>query len=156
MNGMDHGNCERCRSLILRRDLSYASIPTRASRFSASLLAPATVPGIPENSMLSKRHIVVGLGELLWDLLPAGKQLGGAPANFAYITSLLGDDGIPASRLGRDALGAEAIRRLGELAISTEFIQKDADHPTGTVKVDVDRTGQPRFEISEPVAWDFL
>jgi fructokinase len=106
--------------------------------------------------MLSKRHIVVGLGELLWDLLPAGKQLGGAPANFAYITSLLGDDGIPASRLGRDALGAEAIRRLGELAISTEFIQKDADHPTGTVKVDVDRTGQPHFEISEPVAWDFL
>jgi fructokinase len=106
--------------------------------------------------MLNKKHIVVGLGELLWDLLPAGKQLGGAPANFAYITSLLGDVGIPASRLGEDALGAEAIHRLGELALSTEFIQKDANHPTGTVKVEVDGTGQPRFEISESVAWDFL
>jgi fructokinase len=106
--------------------------------------------------MLSKRHIVVGLGELLWDLLPAGKQLGGAPANFAYITSLLGDNGIPASRLGQDALGAAAIRRLGELALPTEFIQKDTDHPTGTVQVEVDGAGQPRFEISGSVAWDFL
>jgi fructokinase len=106
--------------------------------------------------MLSKRHIVVGLGELLWDLFPAGAQLGGAPANFAYITSLLGDEGIPASRLGEDSLGANAIHRLGRLGLSTEFIQKDADHPTGTVNVEVDRTGQPRFEISESVAWDFL
>lgn len=106
--------------------------------------------------MLNQRHIVVGLGELLWDLLPAGKQLGGAPANFAYITSLLGDHGIPLSRLGRDASGTEGIRRLGELALPTEFIQQDDEHPTGTVKVDVDRTGQPRFEISESVAWDFL
>jgi len=106
--------------------------------------------------MLSKRYLVVGLGELLWDLLPAGKQLGGAPANFAYITSLLGDNGIPASRLGQDALGAAAIRRLGELALPTEFIQKDTDHPTGTVQVEVDGAGQPRFEISGSVAWDFL
>ena len=106
--------------------------------------------------MLSKRHIVVGLGELLWDLFSTGEQLGGAPANFAYITSLLGDEGIPASRLGEDSLGANAINRLGELGLSTEFIQKDADHPTGTVKVEVDRAGQPRFEISESVAWDFL
>ncbi|MFZ0953950.1 MAG: PfkB family carbohydrate kinase, partial [Candidatus Sulfotelmatobacter sp.] len=106
--------------------------------------------------MLSRKRIIVGLGELLWDLFPAGKQLGGAPANFAYITSLLGDQGIPASRLGQDALGADATRRLGELGLATEFIQQDADHPTGTVKVEVDRTGQPRFEISESVAWDFL
>jgi fructokinase len=105
---------------------------------------------------MNKRNIVVGLGELLWDLFPAGKQLGGAPANFAYITSLLGDEGIPASRLGQDSLGSDATRRLGELGLSTEFIQKDADHPTGMVKVEVDRTGQPRFEISESVAWDFL
>lgn len=105
---------------------------------------------------MSKRNLIVGLGELLWDLFPAGKQLGGAPANFAYITSLLGDKGIPASRLGHDSLGADAIRRLGELGLATEFIQQDLDHPTGTVKVEVDRTGQPRFEISESVAWDFL
>jgi fructokinase len=106
--------------------------------------------------MLNQRHTVVGLGELLWDLLPSGKQLGGAPANFAYITSLLGDDGIPASCLGQDALGAEALNRLGELGLSTTFVQKDSDHPTGTVKVEVDGAGQPRFEISENVAWDFL
>ncbi|MFZ0774368.1 MAG: carbohydrate kinase [Candidatus Sulfotelmatobacter sp.] len=105
---------------------------------------------------LSQINTVVGLGELLWDLFPAGKQLGGAPANFAYITSLLGDEGIPASRLGADALGAEAIRRLQELGLSTEFIQSDGDHPTGTVKVQVDSTGQPCFEISESVAWDFF
>ncbi|MFZ0815552.1 MAG: carbohydrate kinase [Candidatus Sulfotelmatobacter sp.] len=106
--------------------------------------------------MASQERIVVGLGELLWDLLPSGKQLGGAPANFAYITSLLGDRGIPASRLGEDPLGEEAIHRLNELALSTELIQKDGDHPTGTVKVEVDGSGQPRFEISEAVAWDFL
>jgi fructokinase len=106
--------------------------------------------------MLSQPHIVVGLGELLWDLFPSGEQLGGAPANFAYITSLLGDEGIPASRLGQDSLGTNAIHRLGKLGLSTDFVQKDADHPTGTVKVELDRTGQPRFEISESVAWDFL
>jgi fructokinase len=105
---------------------------------------------------VSKRHIVVGLGELLWDLLPAGKQLGGAPANFAYITSLLGDEGIPASRLGQDALGEEAILRLRELGLPTAFVQEDAEHPTGTVQVEVDAAGQPCFEISESVAWDFL
>jgi|SRR5208282_6014261 len=105
---------------------------------------------------MSKRHIIVGLGELLWDLFPAGAQLGGAPANFAYIASLLGDKGIPASRLGQDSLGADATRRLGELGLSAEFIQKDADHRTGTVKVEVDPTGQPRFEIADSVAWDFL
>jgi len=100
--------------------------------------------------------MVVGLGELLWDLFPAGKQLGGAPANFAYITCLLGDEGIPASRLGQDALGAEALHRLKELGLSIEFIQQDANHPTGTVNVEVDDAGQPRFEISASVAWDFL
>jgi fructokinase len=106
--------------------------------------------------MLKGTRVVVGLGELLWDLFPAGKQLGGAPANFAYITSLLGDEGIPASRLGEDDLSAEALQRLRELGLPTEFIQRDADHPTGTVKVEVDSSGQPRFEISQSVAWDFL
>src|SRR5712671_4875570 len=106
--------------------------------------------------MPSTRHTVVGLGELLWDLLPAGKQLGGAPANFAYMTSLLGDHGIPASRLGDDDLGAEAVRRLGDLGLPTDFIQRDTRHPTGMVRVEVDSAGQPRFEICESVAWDFL
>jgi|SRR5437660_1914141 len=105
---------------------------------------------------MAKRYTTVGLGELLWDLLPSGKQLGGAPANFAYITSLLGDQGIPASGLGRDAAGAEAIQRLTDLGLPTAFVQKDPAHPTGIVKVELDNTGQPRYEICESVAWDYL
>jgi fructokinase len=103
----------------------------------------------------SKGKIVVGLGELLWDLLPAGKQLGGAPANFAYITTLLGGRGIPLSRVGKDDQGAEALRRLTQLGLPTSFVQIDARRPTGTVKVEL-KAGQPRYEISESVAWDFL
>jgi fructokinase len=103
-----------------------------------------------------RRHTVVGLGELLWDLLPAGQQLGGAPANFAYITNLLGDAGIPASRVGRDSLGDEAIQRLAQLGLNAAFVQRDPIHPTGTVKIEIDKGGQPGFDISAPVAWDFL
>jgi fructokinase len=96
------------------------------------------------------------LGELLWDLLPSGKQLGGAPANFAYITNLLGDAGVPASRVGQDLLGEEAIRRLEHLGLSAAWVQRDASYPTGTVKVEIGAEGQPRFDILAPVAWDFL
>lgn len=105
---------------------------------------------------MPKKHTVVGLGELLWDVFPSGRKLGGAPTNFAYIASLLGDYGIPASRLGRDLFGEEALLRLTELGLPASFIQEDPDHPTGTVKVVVDPSGQPRFEIAEGVAWDFL
>jgi fructokinase len=114
------------------------------------------VEGLGGEELAMKKHTVVGLGELLWDLFPSGKQLGGAPANFAYISSLLGEEGIPASRVGNDDLGKEALQRLAALGLSTEYIQQDAAHPTGTVKVEVDRAGQPRFEITEFVAWDFL
>jgi fructokinase len=106
--------------------------------------------------MHTKKYKIVGLGEILWDLFPGGKQLGGAPTNFAYITSLLGDEGIPASRLGQDELGREAERHMKAMGFTTEFLQEDAEHPTGRVKVHVDQSGQPRFEISESVAWDFL
>jgi fructokinase len=105
--------------------------------------------------MTDGKHTIVGLGELLWDLLPAGKQLGGAPANFAYITNLLGNKGVPASRVGNDSLGDAALQRLTQLGVSTEFVQRDALHPTGSVNVEIDR-GQPRFEILQSVAWDFL
>jgi fructokinase len=106
--------------------------------------------------MTDVRRTIVGLGELLWDLLPSGKQLGGAPANFAYITSLLGDVGIPASRVGADALGDEAIVRLSQLVLDAQHIQRDSVHSTGTVNVKIAADGQPRFEILQPVAWDFL
>ncbi len=106
--------------------------------------------------MTDAKRTIVGLGELLWDLLPSGKQLGGAPANFAYITNLLGDTGVPASRVGHDSLGDEAIQHLDQLGLSASFVQRDPTHRTGTVNVDIDKAGQPRFQILEGVAWDFL
>ncbi len=106
--------------------------------------------------MASQRYKVVGLGEILWDMLPNGKQLGGAPANFAYISSLLGSDGIVASRIGNDSLGNEAVQRLAALGVTTEFVQCDTAHPTGVVQVQVDHAGQPTFVIAENSAWDFL
>jgi fructokinase len=106
-------------------------------------------------TMARKRHTIVGLGELLWDLLPNGKQLGGAPANFAYITSLLGNEGIPVSRIGQDDLGGQVIQRLTELGLPASYVQEDANHATGTVRVQLEH-GQPCFEISGSVAWDFL
>jgi fructokinase len=111
---------------------------------------------IESRSMTDGKYIVVGLGELLWDLLPSGKQLGGAPANFAYVTNLLGDTGVPASRVGGDVLGDEALAQLAFLGLVADFVQQDPMHSTGTVKVELDDRGQPRYEISEPVAWDFL
>jgi fructokinase len=99
---------------------------------------------------------IVGLGEVLWDLLPAGRQLGGAPANFAYMTSLQGDEGVVASRVGDDALGRDALEALARLGLKPAFLQKDVDHPTGTAQVTVDPQGQPAFVITHPVAWDFL
>jgi fructokinase len=106
--------------------------------------------------MTAKNHVVVGLGEVLWDLLPGGKQLGGAPTNFAYITNLLGDNGVVASCVGADDLGGEARGALEKLGLRTANLQLDPAHPTGTVKVQLDAAGQPKFEISENVAWDFL
>jgi len=106
--------------------------------------------------MPDKNYLTIGLGELLWDMFPEGKQLGGAPANFAYMTSLLGDEGIVVSRVGTDALGRGAGRRLERLGVRASHLQLDRDHPTGTVKVSVDPAGQPTFEIAESVAWDFF
>ena len=107
-------------------------------------------------NVAGKRHKIVGLGEVLWDMLPGGKQLGGAPANFAYITSLLGDEGLVASRLGADELGSAALKRLSDLHLTTSYLQTDGQHPTGCVRVEVDQSGQPRFEIARSVAWDYL
>jgi fructokinase len=106
--------------------------------------------------MPDKPYNIVGLGELLWDVFPQGKELGGAPANFAYMTSLLGDHGIVASRVGSDALGRTAGRRLERIGLRSKYLQIDTQHPTGTAKLYVDPAGQPTFEIAEGVAWDFF
>ena len=99
---------------------------------------------------------VVGLGEVLWDLLPERTCLGGAPANFAYITTLMGDQGIVASRVGEDSRGLDALRRMEELGLDIDHVQTDRQRPTGTVKVELDGKGVARFEIAHPVAWDSL
>lgn len=105
---------------------------------------------------MPNRHKIVGLGEVLWDMLPSGKQLGGAPSNFAYISTLLGNEGIVASRIGTDALGDELATQLEKVGVRTAAIQRDSAHRTGTVQVEIDGQGQPTFRIAENVAWDFL
>ncbi len=102
---------------------------------------------------------VVGLGELLWDELPAGRRLGGAPANFAVMASRLGVHGIVASRLGEDEPGRAARAQLasapGAAKVDTRFLQVDRHLPTGSVSVTIEG-GQPQYTIHAPVAWDAL
>jgi len=99
---------------------------------------------------------VVAIGEVLWDLLPAGRQMGGAPANFACHVRSLGADGRLISRVGDDSLGREIIARLQQFNIPTDTVTIDRTHPTGTVTVELSADGQPCFTIRESVAWDHL
>lgn len=103
-----------------------------------------------------KPALMIGLGEVLWDILPSGKVLGGAPANFAYMANVLGDEGIVASRVGNDDLGREAYSVMQERGLNTTYVQHDNLHETGTAKVSIDAAGQPSFTIKESVSWDFL
>ena len=105
---------------------------------------------------MTEPALMIGLGEVLWDLLPSGRVLGGAPANFAYMSSVLGDQGIVASRVGNDDLGQDACRVMQELGLSTAYLQHDEQHETGTATVSIDTAGQPSFTIKNSVAWDFL
>lgn len=104
---------------------------------------------------MAGQRILVGLGELLWDLLPEGARLGGAPANFAVMAGRLGNRAVVASRLGNDALGEEAREVLQTLPVESEFLQCDTEQPTGTVTVSL-RGDEPEYTIHEPVAWDRL
>src|SRR5579885_3048022 len=105
---------------------------------------------------MTNSRTVVGLGEILWDLLPSGRQLGGAPANFAYCSHILGQRAAVASRIGEDQLGRDIRDALNKAGIGDQFLQVDPERPTGTVQVEVDDANQPGFEIKQPVAWDFL
>jgi fructokinase len=104
---------------------------------------------------MSDRKIIVGLGELLWDMLPAGPQLGGAASNFAVMAARLGNNGAIATRIGTDPLGREAMAFLKTTPLDTRYIQEDFSRVTGTVTVALEQ-GEPRYIIHEPVAWDFL
>lgn len=97
---------------------------------------------------------VVGIGEVLWDLLPSGRQLGGAPANFAFQVQSLGAGARVISRIGDDAEGRAILRHFEEQGLTTAGLQVDAAAPTGTVTVKLSGQGIPEFTIHEGVAWD--
>jgi len=104
---------------------------------------------------LTKQHLILGLGELLWDVLPEGPRLGGAPSNFAVMAGRLGDHAAILSRIGRDDLGRQAVDVLDLAPVDSSHLQVDTNHATGRVTVMLE-SGQPRFTIHEPAAWDFL
>jgi fructokinase len=93
---------------------------------------------------------------MLWDMLPGGKQLGGAPANFAYISSLFGAHAVVLSRVGDDELGREAQVQCHRVKLDITHVQTDSYRPTGMVKVSLDGQGIPTFTILTEVAWDYL
>jgi len=98
------------------------------------------------------KNIVVGLGEILWDVFPERKVLGGAPANFAYHVSQFGFNGYIVSAIGEDLLGKEILSGLEDKKLN--YLIETTDYPTGTVQVTLNKSGVPQYEICENVAWD--
>jgi fructokinase len=99
---------------------------------------------------------IAGIGEILWDLLPEGKKLGGAPANFAYHAQALGAISFVISSVGDDPLGREIVDQLDTIELDTTYIEISHIHPTGTVEVKLDKQGKPDFKIHKDVAWDYI
>ncbi len=98
------------------------------------------------------KDIVVGMGEALWDVLPEGKKIGGAPANFAYHVSQFGLPSCVVSAVGDDPLGKEIVENLTSKGLNQ--LIAEVPYPTGTVQVEIDQAGIPQYEIKENVAWD--
>ena len=98
------------------------------------------------------QDIVVGMGEALWDVLPEGKKIGGAPANFAYHVSQFGLPGYVVSAVGDDALGKEIVENFTSKGLNQ--LIAEVPYPTGTVQVEIDQAGIPQYDIKENVAWD--
>lgn len=96
--------------------------------------------------------MIVGMGEALWDVLPEGKKIGGAPANFAYHVSQFGLDSCVVSAIGDDKLGSEILESFTRKGLN-HLIEK-VPYPTGTVQVEIDQAGIPQYDIKENVAWD--
>ena len=118
---------------------------------------------------MTESHLILGVGELLWDILPAGRPsgsvplqggsqralLGGAPANFAVMAGQLGNRATILSRIGHDELGRMAVGTLDPLPVDTRFLQVDPTHETGRVTVSF-ANDEPHYTIHHPAAWDFL
>jgi fructokinase len=100
-------------------------------------------------------QLVVGIGELLWDMLPSGPRLGGTVSNFSVMAGRLGSQAVCASRLGKDELGRRALEELAPKPLDVSYLQTDPTHPTSTVEVKL-KDGQAEYTIVEGVAWDFL
>ncbi len=98
------------------------------------------------------KNVVVGMGEALWDVLPEGKKIGGAPANFAYHISQFGLDSCAVSAIGKDVLGEELIENFNSKGVN--YLMETVPYPTGIVQVEIDPAGIPQYEIKENVAWD--
>ncbi len=96
--------------------------------------------------------VIAGLGEALWDCLPDGSKLGGAPANFAYHASQFGNDAYAISAIGNDALGDQTLKEFDEKHL--KYVMPRVDYPTGTVQVELDEEGIPTYDIKQNVAWD--
>ncbi len=96
--------------------------------------------------------MIVGMGEALWDVLPEGKKIGGAPANFAYHVSQFGFNSRVVSAVGDDKLGNEILENFSEKNLN--FLIEKVPYPTGTVQVELDDEGIPCYDIKEGVAWD--
>lgn len=96
--------------------------------------------------------VIVGMGEVLWDMLPEGKKIGGAPANFAYHVSQYGFDGCVVSAVGDDKLGNEILESFNNRRLN--YLIQRVPYPTGTVQIELDEAGIPCYEIKENVAWD--
>lgn len=99
---------------------------------------------------------VIGFGEILWDMLPEGKQLGGAPANVVFHSLFLGADSYMVSAVGMDDKGREMMQLLENSGFPIDYIQVLKDYPTGTVDVKLDASGKPDYVIHENVAWDHI
>lgn len=102
--------------------------------------------------MKNTKDLVVGMGEALWDVLPEGKKIGGAPANFAYHVSQFGLPGMAVSAVGDDSLGNEIIENFTSKGLN--FMIDKVPYATGTVQVELDEAGVPQYDIKENVAWD--
>ena len=98
------------------------------------------------------KEYVVGMGEALWDVLPEGRKIGGAPANFAYHVSQFGLPSVVVSAVGDDPLGDEILENFTSKGL-THKVDK-VPYPTGTVQVELDQEGIPMYDIKENVAWD--
>ena len=98
---------------------------------------------------------VVGMGEVLWDVFPDGKKMGGAPANFAYHMSRFGFESYVVSAVGNDDLGREILNVFEQKGLSADRVET-VDYPTGTVYVRLDDAGIPAYDITRNVAWDYI